>query len=337
MSSTSVSVCSNCGRPAHGFAALAAGPEEFPNITAARHTQALLNQMLTRNEIRVGEHAEAAAQALVESGDLERDGRKFRVVRRPQALCRKCYLAASRRLRQQIAARDARGSAAAQGALTRRERALAVAKAKRAREAHVARWQGASRALHLDPPAEAFECPECGRWEDSIHASGRRRVAIIETLGLDVLGLDHLLEAAAESPLRPAYLQRTQGVSYEVAVAQLEAAVRLGIFERSNQGVVPAEPRCGYCYDRRAGSLREPEKPANGRDPLPAQLRFKVLQRDGFRCRYCGRAAPEVRLHIDHVVPVAAGGETVEGNLMTACEDCNLGKSANEVLPIALR
>ena len=64
------------------------------------------------------------------------------------------------------------------------------------------------------------------------------------------------------------------------------------------------------------------------RDPLPAQLRFRILQRDGFRCRYCGRSgdAPGVVLHVDHVVSVAAGGTTSEDNLRTACEECNLGK-----------
>ena len=71
------------------------------------------------------------------------------------------------------------------------------------------------------------------------------------------------------------------------------------------------------------------------RDPLPAQLRFRILARDGFRCRYCGRpgSAPGVVLHVDHVVPLAAGGTTSEGNLRTACEECNLGKSTRAVLP----
>jgi 5-methylcytosine-specific restriction endonuclease McrA len=69
------------------------------------------------------------------------------------------------------------------------------------------------------------------------------------------------------------------------------------------------------------------------RDPLPAQLRFRILQRDGFRCRYCGRTgdAPGVVLHVDHVVPVATGGVTIEDNLRTACEECNLGKGVRAV------
>ena len=79
--------------------------------------------------------------------------------------------------------------------------------------------------------------------------------------------------------------------------------------------------------------------PVARREPIPAQLRFKVLQRDGFRCRYCGRGAREdgVVLHADHVVPVVAGGETNEGNLVTACAACNLGKGARAVLPEVLR
>jgi 5-methylcytosine-specific restriction endonuclease McrA len=72
------------------------------------------------------------------------------------------------------------------------------------------------------------------------------------------------------------------------------------------------------------------------RDPLPAGLRFRILARDGFRCRYCGRAGnePGVVLHVDHVVPVVAGGTTSEGNLLTACAACNLGKGARAVVPV---
>ena len=31
-------------------------------------------------------------------------------------------------------------------------------------------------------------------------------------------------------------------------------------------------------------------------------------------------------LHVDHVVPVVAGGTTSEDKLLTACEECNLGR-----------
>jgi ribosomal protein L37AE/L43A len=56
-------------------------------------------------------------------------------------------------------------------------------------------------------------------------------------------------------------------------------------------------------------------------------LRFKVLMRDNFTCRYCGRKAPNVVLHTDHILPKSKGGKTIMENLTTACEDCNIGKS----------
>lgn len=56
------------------------------------------------------------------------------------------------------------------------------------------------------------------------------------------------------------------------------------------------------------------------------KLRFKVLNRDEFTCQYCGRKAPDVPLHVDHVVPRSKEGKTVIDNLKTACSDCNLGK-----------
>ncbi len=56
--------------------------------------------------------------------------------------------------------------------------------------------------------------------------------------------------------------------------------------------------------------------------------RFRVLRRDGFRCRYCGRKAPDVILEVDHVIPRSRGGTDYEGNLVTACWGCNRGKSA---------
>jgi len=62
-------------------------------------------------------------------------------------------------------------------------------------------------------------------------------------------------------------------------------------------------------------------------------LRFEVLARDGFKCRYCGRAAPEVALHVDHIIPRAGGGRNDTGNLATACADCNHGKSDRRLMP----
>lgn len=57
-------------------------------------------------------------------------------------------------------------------------------------------------------------------------------------------------------------------------------------------------------------------------------LRYEVLRRDNHACRYCGATAPDVQLHIDHVVPIALAGSDDPTNLVAACADCNAGKSA---------
>lgn len=65
---------------------------------------------------------------------------------------------------------------------------------------------------------------------------------------------------------------------------------------------------------------------------LSARTRFEVLKRDGFACQYCGGRAPDVVLHIDHIVARANGGEDDVGNLITSCATCNLGKGIEYVV-----
>ena len=60
------------------------------------------------------------------------------------------------------------------------------------------------------------------------------------------------------------------------------------------------------------------------------RLRFKILQRDKFKCCFCGASPakdPSVELHVDHIIPWTKGGETTMDNLQTLCSKCNLGKS----------
>lgn len=67
------------------------------------------------------------------------------------------------------------------------------------------------------------------------------------------------------------------------------------------------------------------------RKPLSKKIRYEVLKRDKFTCQYCGRKAPDVILHIDHIKPIAKGGKNDIMNLITSCKDCNLGKGAREL------
>lgn len=59
------------------------------------------------------------------------------------------------------------------------------------------------------------------------------------------------------------------------------------------------------------------------------RIRFKILDRDGFRCQYCGlspRDSAYIVLHIDHIMPRSRGGDDSEKNLITSCNICNAGK-----------
>jgi len=67
------------------------------------------------------------------------------------------------------------------------------------------------------------------------------------------------------------------------------------------------------------------------RKPISKKIRFEVFKRDSFKCQYCGKSAPEVILHIDHVIPVSEGGKNNLTNLVTSCMDCNLGKGARSL------
>lgn len=58
------------------------------------------------------------------------------------------------------------------------------------------------------------------------------------------------------------------------------------------------------------------------------RLRMEIFRRDNHTCRYCGAKAPNAEITIDHVVPTALGGSDDPSNLVTACADCNNGKTS---------
>lgn len=60
------------------------------------------------------------------------------------------------------------------------------------------------------------------------------------------------------------------------------------------------------------------------------KLRFEILKRDGFRCRYCGASGSAVILEVDHMIARANGGGDEKENLITACRPCNRGKGATD-------
>lgn len=66
------------------------------------------------------------------------------------------------------------------------------------------------------------------------------------------------------------------------------------------------------------------------------QLRNAILERNGFTCQLCGAGAGDldpfnpnrnVRLHIDHIIPISQGGTNDKDNLRVLCSACNQSKA----------
>lgn len=68
-------------------------------------------------------------------------------------------------------------------------------------------------------------------------------------------------------------------------------------------------------------------KPKRMKARLWWAVRRRVLERDGFRCRKCGRAG---RLEVDHIRPLHHHGDDSLDNLQTLCRGCHIDKTAAE-------
>ena len=71
---------------------------------------------------------------------------------------------------------------------------------------------------------------------------------------------------------------------------------------------------------------------------MTKKLRDFIKNRDNYTCCTCGNsthAEPNLLLEIDHIIPVAKGGCTEEGNLQTLCWKCNRSKGDKIIQPQA--
>lgn len=118
-----------------------------------------------------------------------------------------------------------------------------------------------------------------------------------------------------------------------VGLVRLECAHCGKSFERppsrvgTHQKLFFCSQECNTAYSKKKYTI------GNGshkkRHGLKSDLRFSILMRDNFRCRYCGACADDgVRLEVDHIMPRCHGGSDDESNLTTSCAPCNQGKGA---------
>lgn len=64
-------------------------------------------------------------------------------------------------------------------------------------------------------------------------------------------------------------------------------------------------------------------------EAVSKKLREKILKRDNYTCKYCGKKFSDEDLQIDHIRPVCLGGDNRESNLTTACWKCNNEKGTS--------
>lgn len=83
------------------------------------------------------------------------------------------------------------------------------------------------------------------------------------------------------------------------------------------------------------------QRSVSTRKGIKAAQRSRIMQRDSYRCQTCGRAQPEVILNVGHIISVHDGKDlgladreiNDDENLLTQCEECNLGLG-KQTMPI---
>jgi 5-methylcytosine-specific restriction endonuclease McrA len=77
------------------------------------------------------------------------------------------------------------------------------------------------------------------------------------------------------------------------------------------------------------------------REAIDSFKRATIIERDGSACQDCGKRAPDVILHIAHMISVAdcktlgfdSDDYNDEFNLFVACEECNLAYGGRSIAP----
>jgi 5-methylcytosine-specific restriction endonuclease McrA/predicted transcriptional regulator len=147
---------------------------------------------------------------------------------------------------------------------------------------------------------------------------------------------ENLLRAWTRRGRQPTYAEMSEQPS---TIGASSYANRWGTWSLALQAFVDyittaRKPTHGAVAETRQESPRA-SRPSSAsrsrRTKIPLGLRYDVLRRDCFKCVACGASPaidPSCRLHVDHIVPVTAGGDTVVENLQTLCAKCNIGKGA---------
>lgn len=81
-------------------------------------------------------------------------------------------------------------------------------------------------------------------------------------------------------------------------------------------------------------ALRKSHFLGTGKSRTPRRTRNKrryCLERQDYKCAYCGCGLTLIDSTLDHVIPLSEGGRTYIDNLVSACGPCNIAKGSMPV------
>ena len=87
----------------------------------------------------------------------------------------------------------------------------------------------------------------------------------------------------------------------------------------------PIQP---FAYDLEEADLKRERRKA--RELRESQWWKRRLAKG--ECYYCGLTTPPKSLTMDHIVPIARGGQSTRNNVVPCCKTCNTAKK--QLLPI---
>lgn len=85
---------------------------------------------------------------------------------------------------------------------------------------------------------------------------------------------------------------------------------------------------CLYTRRRKAALLK-----VGGDHTSEDIARIRALQKN--RCAYCRVDLRKIKSHVDHILPLAGGGDNSRSNLQILCKDCNLTKGIRHPVDFA--
>jgi len=118
-------------------------------------------------------------------------------------------------------------------------------------------------------------------------------------------------------------LKKITGIDLGLRSIERELS-KIGVIRTRSEAYNLAIRKGRKSYDH----LRKEAKSKEQRKGIMPKLRYKIMQRDGFKCVLCGRNQKDdgAKLVLDHIIPVVSEGKNEESNLRTLCQECNTGK-----------